>query len=153
LTGGAGITPFVLGIVGAIVLGLASYFLEPFRRIMIGVSGGMLFGVSLSALFGLDSMLGGFFGTLLALVCGLVGGFLVPIFFDLFVIAVSSFAGAVLAMTGANLLLPGVGIFDRAGGAFIPMLLTLILAGVGAGWQVGNLKAWIERFGNRNSPR
>lgn len=145
LTGSIGTTAIVLGIVGALAFGAASYFLEPYRRILVGVSGGLLFGLSLAAFFGLDSMLGGFFGTLLAMICGLIGGFLVPIYFDAFVIGISSFAGAVLAMAGANLIFPGLGIFDRAGGGLLPMLLTMILAGTGIGWQFGNLAKWAAR--------
>jgi hypothetical protein len=50
----------------------------------------------------------------LALVCGAVGGLLVPRFFDLFVIGASAVSGAAMVMTGANHILPGVGFFDRA---------------------------------------
>lgn len=144
LTGTVGTTAIVLGVIGAILLGAASYFLEPFRRILIGVSGGLLIGFSIAALFGLDGLLGGFFGTLLAVVCGLIGGFVVPRVFDLFVIVASSFGGAVLLMTGANLLLPWAGIFDRTSGSFFPLLLTVVLAGLGVGWQFRNIEKWIR---------
>ena len=40
LTGEMGTMSIVFGIVGAVVLGAASYFLEPYRRIMIGAFGG-----------------------------------------------------------------------------------------------------------------
>ncbi|MES1156113.1 MAG: hypothetical protein ABUL48_06755, partial [Pseudorhodoplanes sp.] len=69
-----------------------------------------------------------FFGTILALICGLIGGFIVPRYFDSLIIAASAFGGAVLAMAGANLILPGVGLFDRAAGGVVPALITLALA-------------------------
>jgi hypothetical protein len=39
LTGAVGTIAITLGIVGAVLLGIASYFLEPYRRILLGVSG------------------------------------------------------------------------------------------------------------------
>ena len=144
LTGTVGTTATILGIVGAVVLGAASYFLEPYRRILLGVSGGVLLGLSLAALMGLDGPLGGFFGTMLALICGLIGGFVVPRYFDLLIIAASAFGGAVLAMAGANLILPGVGLFDRAAGGVFPALITLALAVAGISWQLSNIAKWVH---------
>ena len=62
LTGNVGTTAIVLGIAGAFILGVASYVLEPYRRVLLGVSGGILFGFSVSSAFGLNVWLGGFFG-------------------------------------------------------------------------------------------
>ena len=73
-TGDVGTTTIVLGLAGAIILGVASYILEPYRRVLLGVSSGILFGLSVAAAFGLDGWLGGFFGRVLALVCGAMGG-------------------------------------------------------------------------------
>lgn len=39
-TGDVGTTAIVLGISGALILGAASYVLEPYRRVLLGVSGG-----------------------------------------------------------------------------------------------------------------
>ena len=142
MTGAVGTIAIIFGIVGAVLLGIASHFLEPYRRILLGVSGGLLFGLSLAALLGLDSLLGGFFGTILALVCGLIGGFIVPLFFDLFVIVASAFGGAAIVMTGAHLILPGVGLFDRAAGGLFPVLITLVLATAGIAWQFRNIASW-----------
>jgi hypothetical protein len=144
LTGTVGATAIILGIAGAILFGAASYFLEPYRRILLGVSGGMLLGLSLAALMGLDGRLGGFFGTILALICGLIGGFIVPRYFDSLIIAASAFGGAVLAMAGANLILPGVGLFDRAAGGVVPALITLALAIAGVSWQLSNIAKWVH---------
>ena len=108
-TGDVGTTTIVLGIVGAFILGASSYILEPYRRVLLGVSGGILFGLSVAAALGLDGWLGGFFGRVLALVCGAVGGLLVPRFFDLFVIGASAVSGAAMVMTGANHIFPSAG--------------------------------------------
>lgn len=144
LTGDVGMTAIILGIAGAILLAVASYFLEPYRRILLGVSGGVLFGLSLAAVFGLDGALGGLFGFILALVCGLIGGYIVPRFFDSFVVVASALSGAALVMTGAHSILPGVGLFDRSSGGVLPALLTLVLAIAGMGWQFSNIAKWIE---------
>ena len=135
-TGDVGTTAIVLGIAGAFVLGAASYILEPYRRVLLGVSGGILFGLSVAAALGLDGWFGGFFGRVLALVCGAIGGLLVPRFFDLFVVGASAVSGAAMVMTGANHILPGVGFFDRAAGGVLPTLVTIILAVAGVSWQL-----------------
>jgi hypothetical protein len=44
LTGEFGWLAIVLGFVFAIVLGIASYSLEPYRRVLLGISGGVLVG-------------------------------------------------------------------------------------------------------------
>jgi hypothetical protein len=108
-TGDVGTTAIILGIAGAFILGAASYVLEPYRRVLLGVSGGILFGLSVAAAFGIDGWFGGFFGRVLALVCGAVGGLRVPRFFDMFFIGASAVGGAAMVMTGANHILPGVG--------------------------------------------
>ena len=143
-TGDAGTTAIVLGLAGAIILGAASYILEPYRRVLLGVSGGILFGLSVAAAFGLDGWFGGFFGRVLALVCGAVGGLLVPRFFDLFVVGASAVSGAAMVMTGANHILPSVGFFDRAAGGVLPSLVTIILAVVGISWQLSNIAKWTQ---------
>jgi hypothetical protein len=44
----------------------------------------------------------------------------VPRVFDILVVAASAMGGATMA--GAHLILPGVGLFDRAAGGFLPAL-------------------------------
>jgi hypothetical protein len=144
LTGDTGATAIVLGVAGAVILGAASYFLEPYRRILLGFSGGVLFGFSVAAAFGLDGLFGGFFGRILALACGVIGALLVPRFFDLFVIGASAVSGAAMVMIGAHHILPGVGVFDRAGGGALPALLTIVLAVVGLSWQFSNIAKWSQ---------
>jgi hypothetical protein len=144
LVGDFGTIAVVLGFAGAVILGAASYFLEPYRRILLGVSGGVLFGFSVAAAFGLDGWFGGVFGGMLALLCGVIGGLLVPRFFDLFVIGASAFGGSAMVMTGAHHVLPGAGLFDLAAGGVMPALLTVILTVAGVSWQYSNIAKWIQ---------
>jgi hypothetical protein len=144
LTGDMGTTAIVLGVIGAVALGAASYFLEPYRRVMLGVFGGVLFGLSVSAAFGFEGWFGGLFGWVLALVCGVIGSVLVPRFFDLFVVCASAVSGAAMVMTGAHLLFPGMGLFDRAAGGVLPTIITIVLAVVGVGWQRKNIAKWAQ---------
>ena len=144
LTGDAGTIAIAIGIAGAVLLGVCSYALEPFRRMLLGISGGFLFGLSVAAAFSLDGLLGGFFGVLLAIACGLLGGLIVSLFFDRFVIAASAISGAIVAMAGAHHLFPGVGLFDRAGGGLLPSLVTLVLALLGVFWQYRNIAKWVQ---------
>jgi hypothetical protein len=144
LTGDVGVLAIILGIIVAAILAVASYALEPYRRILIGASGGFLFGLSLAAAFGLENWLGGSFGILLAVVCGLIGGFLVPYFFDLLIVIASAAAGASLVVAGAHLILPRVALFDHVAGGPWPRLITLILAILGIGWQFSNIAKWIQ---------
>jgi hypothetical protein len=145
LTGDVGVLAIVLGIIGAIILAVAAYTLEPYRRILLGVSGGVLLGLALAAMFDLDGPGGGFLGALLAVIGGLIGASVVPRYFDSFIIVASAFGGAVLLMAGAHLLLPGVALFDRASGDILPRLLTIVLTLIGIGWQASNIAKWVRR--------
>jgi hypothetical protein len=144
LTGDVGLLAIALGIVGAAILFGAAYSLEPYRRILLGISAGALVGLSIASVFGLDHFIGGFFGVILAVVGSLAGAIIVPTFFDSFIIAASAFGGAAIVMAGAHLLLPGVALFDRSAGGFLPALLTLVLTAVGMGWQLNNISAWVR---------
>ncbi len=142
LTGGTGPIVILIGIVFAVVLAIGSYALEPYRRVALGLSGGFLFGLSLAAGFGLDGLLGGFFGVLLAMVCALAGALIVSLFFDTFVIAMSALSGAALVIAGAHHILPSVGLFDHAAGGLLPSLILLGLAMLGIAWQYSNISRW-----------
>lgn len=148
LTGDIGFFAIALGVAAAVILAGLAYVLEPYRRILIGISAGMLIGVSLASALGLDGPAGGFLGTALGIVFGVMGASVVPRYFDQFIIIASAFAGAALVMAGANALFPGVGIFDRTLGAAIPTFLTLALAVAGIVWQMSNIAKWIQ-----NRPR
>jgi uncharacterized protein DUF4203 len=149
LTGAVGTTAIVFGIAGAVILGATSYLLEPYRRILLGVSGGILFGLSAAAVFGFDGWLGGFFSRILALVCGVIGGLLVPRVFDWFVIAATAFSGAALVVAGVGHVLPGIGTLDRVAGGVLPPLLTIALAVAAMSWQSHNSARWIQMLPTR----
>ena len=142
LTGDVGTTAIVLALAGAIALGAASYFLEPYRRILLGVSGGVLIGLSLAAALDLDTMLGAVMAKLLVLICGVLGGILVPRFFDAFVIGSSAFSGAVMSIIGAHHLFPNLGLFDIATGGLLPAALAVVLTLLGVIWQSKNIAKW-----------
>lgn len=143
LTGDIGSTAIILGVLCALVLAGAAYSLEPYRRILLGISGGVLVGLALASAFSLDSTSGGFLSIVLAVIGGVIGANIVPKYFDLFVIGASAFGGAALVMAGAHLLLPGAVLFDRAAGGILPTLMTLGLTVVGIGWQFRNVAKWV----------
>lgn len=143
MTGDYGLTAFVLGVVGAVLLASASYVLEPYRRILLGVSGGVLVGVALAAALNFETTLGAFVSRLLVLVCGIAGGMIVPRYFNAFVVASTGFSGAVLTMAGLNFFLPGV-LFNLPGGEVLPSLIAVALAIAGIIWQSRNIAAWVR---------
>jgi hypothetical protein len=144
LSGDAGLFAIVFGIVGAVVFFCATYSLEPYRRVLIGFSGGALLALSLAYLLGLDHLIGGLIGAALAVAGGIVGVIVVTQYFDPIIIAASAFGGATMAMAGAHLLLPSVGLFDRLAGGFAPRLVTIIMTAIGIGWQFGNIEKWVQ---------
>jgi hypothetical protein len=144
LTGDIGVVAIILGVVGAVVLAFASYSLEPYRRILLGVSGGVLIGLALAAGFGLDGTLGTLIGGVLAVALGLIGGSVVPRYFDLFVIFATAVSGAGMVMTGAHILMPNARIFDVVNGGILPSVLAIVLAAVGVIWQFSNITKWIN---------
>ena len=144
LSGEVGLLAFILGIVSAVVFFCATYLLEPYRRALVGFSGGALLTLSLAYLLGLDHLIGGIVGTALVVAGGLVGAIIVPQVFDSIIIAASAFGGATMAMSGAHLILPGVGLFDRLAGGLPPRLMTIVLTAIGIGWQFTNVEKWVQ---------
>jgi hypothetical protein len=151
VTGELDSTAIVLGIAVAIILAVASYSLEPYRRILLGSSSGVLVSLSLAAGLGLDGWFGGILDVVLAFAGGLIGGVLVLYFFDVFVVFSSAISGASLAVAGTYLLLHGVGVVDLSSvrlidhvSGFWSSVLILILAGVGIGWQLSNISKWVQ---------
>lgn len=142
LTGEVGTLAIVLGIAGAIILGAASYFLEPYRRILLGVSGGILVGLSLAGAFNLDTILGAGMARVMVLIFGILGGLLVPRFFDAFVVGASALSGAVMAIVGAHHLLPNRSLFNLAAGGPLPTALLVALTVGGVIWQSKNIGTW-----------
>jgi hypothetical protein len=144
LTGGIGLVAIIFGIVSAMILFCAAYFLEPYRRILLGLSAGAMVGLSIAAVFGLDHFLGGVIGVILAVVGAAIGAIIVPRYFDAFVIVSSAFAGAAMVLAGAHWLFPGVGLFDRAAGGLLPALELFVLSVIGIAWQFKNIVAWVR---------
>jgi hypothetical protein len=144
LTGGIGLVAIIFGIVSAVILFCAAYFLEPYRRILLGLSAGAMVGLSIAAVFGLDHFLGGVIGVILAVVGAAIGAITVPRYFDAFVVVSSAFAGAAMVLAGAHWLFPGVGLFDRAAGGLLPALELFVLSVIGIAWQFKNIVAWVR---------
>jgi hypothetical protein len=130
----------VLGIVGAVAAASAAYFLEPYRRILLGYWGGAAVSLSLASLLGLEAVTNGFLGILLAVAGGVIGAMLTSRFFDLFVVVASAFGGATLVVAGAKSLLLTMGL--PAPGTLLPALTTVALSLIGVGWQLGNVARW-----------
>lgn len=146
LTGDVGTLAVALGLVCAVLLGSAAYYLEPYRRILLGVSAGVLFGLSMTAALNLDTVIGAVLARGLVLACGILGGILVPMFFNAFVIGASAFSGAALAVAGAHHLLPEVGAFDVQSGGPLPAAIVVALALFGVVWQSKNIAAWVRKL-------
>ena len=140
LAGQVGAIAIIFGIAGAIAAASATYFLEPYRRLLLGYLGGALLALSLASLLGLERALHGVFGFVLAVAGGLVGATIAQRFFDLFIIAASAFGGATLIVAGAQLLLPATA---EPSGSFLPMLLTAVLTVIGFHWQLKNIGSWV----------
>ena len=147
LTGGSGWIAIGLGLFGALILGAASYFLEPLRRTLLGVSLGVMLGLAVAALLGLENTIGGIIGLLLAAVLGFAGARVVPRVFDSFIIGASAVGGAAMVMTGAHYLFPGVELFDRSAGGLLPSLVAFGLAAIGIIWQMKNIANWLDSLG------
>lgn len=139
LTGEMGFITHSIGIAGAVALGFASYFLEPYRRILLGVFGGLLLGLSLSVVFGFE---GHILGLVLPIIGAVIGGFVVPRFFDMFVVVASASSGAAMIVSGLHLLFPAMGLLDGTGGFLLGRLLTVILGVIGIVWQFNNIARW-----------
>jgi hypothetical protein len=139
LSGDVALLAIILGIVGAIAATSAAYFLEPYRRTILGSVGGALLTLSLASLLNLDHLLNGIFGAILMVGGGLLGATVVSKYFDLLIVTASALGGATLMVSGAQLLLPT----NDAGWSTLPALATAILTALGIRWQISNLASWI----------
>lgn len=143
LTGGLGFIAIAAGVVAAGILSIASYSLEPYRRILLGSSSGILAGISLAAGLGLEGWFVGLLNLGLIFAGGLVGGLLVLYFFDVFVVVASAVGGAGLAVAGVQLLLRG-GLHDGGIGGPWSSILIMTLGAAGISWQLSNMSKWVE---------
>ena len=88
--------------------------------------------------------MGGVLGIVLAVIGAIIGASIVPRYFDAFVIGASAFGGAAMLMAGAHSLFPGVRMFDRASGGWVPAIVTFVLTLIGISWQFKNIAAAIR---------
>ena len=56
LTGDVGTIAIMLGVIGGLAAAASAYFLEPYRRILLGYWGGALVGLSLASVLGLERL-------------------------------------------------------------------------------------------------
>lgn len=130
---------FVLG--GAILFAGSAYFLEPFRRVLIGIGLGSLVGGLTASALGLS----GFPGSIVMVVGAFLGAGITLAVFDRFIVIASALAGAGLVMDGLFLAIGVPDILDRASiaeGAIAPLVLWGVLGAIACGWQFMNIERW-----------
>lgn len=140
LTGDVGALALALGLAIAVVAAAAAYFLEPYRRALVGFMGGVVLVLTTLSILGMDRLLAGFSATILAAIGGILGATIALRYFDVFIVVASAFGGAALIITGAQLLLP---MPADPSGSILPALLTIILGIFGLRWQISNIASWV----------
>ena len=144
--GDANLVKLLFAIGGAVLFGGSAYFLEPFRRILIGIGLGSLVGGLIASAIGLT----GFLGAVIMIVAGVIGAGITLAVFDPYIIVASAVGGAGLAMDGVHLIFGFTGILDRtaiADGAILPLVVWVVAGGVGMGWQFKNIARWTVKAG------
>jgi hypothetical protein len=144
--GDANLIKLLFAIGGAVLFGGSAYFLEPFRRILVGIGLGSLVGGMIASAIGLT----GFLGTIIMIAAGVIGALITLAVFDPYIIVASAFGGAGLAMDGSHLIFRSFGILDRteiADGAMLPLVIWIVAGTVGMGWQFKNIARWTVRTG------
>ena len=140
LTGNVGFATVALAIVLAVAAATAAYALEHYRRALVGFMGGAALVLTLLTVFGMDRLISGMSGTVLAAIGGVAGATIALRFFDIFIVVASAFGGAALVVTGGQLLLP---MPAEHSGSVLPALLTAILGVFGLKWQLSNIASWV----------
>lgn len=144
--GDANLVKLFFAIGGAVLFGGSAYFLEPFRRIVIGIGLGSLVGGLIVSAIGLT----GFLGAVIMIAAGAIGALITLAVFDPYIVIASAFGGAGLAMDGLHLIFGFIGILDRtaiADGALLPLVVWVVAGGVAMGWQFKNIARWTIRSG------
>lgn len=149
LTGDMGALAFALGLAFGVMSAAAAYFLEPYRRALVGFMGGMVLVLAMLSVLGMDRQLAGFSVTILTLIGGAIGAIIALRYFDIFIVAASAFGGAALIITGAQLLLPTSA---ELSGSILPALLTVILGVFGLRWQISNISSWVPSQPDASNP-
>lgn len=139
--GDANLIKMFFAIGGGVLFAGGAYFLEPFRRILIGVGLGSLIGGLIASAIGLT----GFLGVVIMIVAGVIGAGITLAVFDTFIVVASAYGGAGLAMDGAHLILGSMAILDRtaiATGAMAPLIVWIVAGTIAMGWQFMNIERW-----------
>ena len=140
LTGDVGVLAFTLAIAVGAASAAGAYFLEPYRRVLVGFMGGVVLVLAMLTVLGMDRVVAGFSVTILATIGGIIGATLALRYFDVFIVVASAFGGAALIVTGAQLLLPTPA---EHSASILPALLTVILGTFGLRWQISNIASWV----------
>jgi hypothetical protein len=130
---------FAIG--GGLVFAGSAYFLEPFRRILIGIGLGSLLGGLIASALGLS----GFLGTIIMVIAAVIGAGITLAVFDGFIVIASALGGAGLAMDGVHLIFRSLGIVDRTSigdGAIAPLIVWIVLGAAATAWQFTNIERW-----------
>ena len=130
---------FAIG--GGLMFAGSAYFLESFRRILIGIGLGSLIGGLIASALGLT----GFLGSIIMLVAAVIGAGITLAVFDGFIIITSALGGAGLAMDGVHLIFRSLGFVDRTSigdGAIAPLVIWMVLGAAATAWQFTNIERW-----------
>lgn len=141
--GSPGIIEFVTAIIGGAVFLTAAYALEEARRLVTGLLLGAFLGISIGAALGADN---GVVMFIFAGVFAIGGAVVLPLAFDPVIMISSGIAGAALIMDGVQLIFPDFALVNRTlitTGDFVPLLIWIVLAAIGLGWQLRNFSRWI----------
>ena len=130
----------LFGLSGGALFAGAAHFIEPFRRILIGIGLGALIGGLIASAIGLT----GIVGTIIMIVGAVIGAGITLAAFDRFIIVASAFGGAGLAMDGLHLILRNVDVLDRTDGGLIPILIWAFVGTLAMSWQLMNLAKWVK---------
>ena len=136
----------IFAIVGGALFATSAYYLEPYRRVLIGIGLGSLVGASIASALGVA----GVWGVAIVVVSALIGMGITLAIFDIFIVIASAVGGAGLMVDGAHLLLPSAAILDRtaiADGALLPWAIWVGLAAIGMVWQFAHLQRWTPQGG------
>ena len=139
--GDANLIKLFFAIGGGVLFAASAYFLEHFRRILIGIGLGSLIGGLIASALGVT----GFLGLAIMIVAGVIGAGITLAVFDAFIVVASALGGAGLAMDGLHLIFASIEILDRtaiANGAVVPLIIWIVAGTIAMGWQFMNIERW-----------
>ncbi len=139
--GETNLTKLLFMIGGGVLFAASAYFLEGFRRILIGIGLGSLIGGLIASALGVS----GFLGVIIMAVAAVIGAGITLAVFDAFIVVASAFGGAGLAMDGLHLIFRSIDILDRttiANGALVPLIIWIVAGTIAMGWQFMNIERW-----------